>query len=96
MFGSSPREKWSRKKGEVMKEEIRLLEDDDYDLNDDLPAELDIEAIRAEAKRQGREYRGRFAGIGIRVEPEIIEFFKTPERINEELRRIMAEQQKAA
>ena len=96
MFESSPREKWSRKKGEIMKEEIRLLEDDDYDLNDELPAELDIEAIRAEAKRQGREYRGRFAGAGVRVEPEIIEFFKTPEVINDVLRRVMAEQQKAA
>ncbi len=79
-----------------MKKEIRLLEDDDYDLDDELPAELDIDAIRTETKRQGREYRGRFSGTGVRVEPELIEFFKTPEAINEALRRVMAEQQKAA
>lgn len=77
-----------------MKEEIRLLEDDDYDLNDELPAELDIDAVRAEAKRLGREYQGRFSGVGVRVEPEIIQFFKTPEAINQALRRVMAEQQK--
>ncbi|HQR34163.1 MAG TPA: hypothetical protein PLK30_15605 [Blastocatellia bacterium] len=79
-----------------MKREIRLLEDDEYDLNDELPAELDIDAIRAEAKRQGREYRGRFSGTGVRVEPEIIEFFKTPEAINEALRKLMTEKKKAA
>ncbi len=79
-----------------MKKEIRLLEDDDYDLDDELPAELDIDAIRKETKRQGREYRGRFSGTGVRVEPELIEFFKTPEAINEALRMVMAEQQKAA
>ncbi len=79
-----------------MKEEIRLLDDDDYDLNDELPAELDIDAIRAEAKRQRREYRGRFSGTGVRVEPEIIQFFKTPEAINQALRQVMAERQKAA
>ncbi|MBP6822901.1 MAG: hypothetical protein KA368_15235 [Acidobacteria bacterium] len=78
-----------------MKKEIRLLEDSDYDLKDELPAELDIDAIRAEAKRQGREYRGRFSGAGVRVEPEIIEFFKTPEAINETLRKAMIAQQKA-
>ena len=27
-----------------MKKEIRLLEDDEYDLNDELPTELDIDA----------------------------------------------------
>lgn len=95
MFESSARAKWNQKKGEVMKEEVRLLEDDDYDLNDELPAELDIDLIRAEAKRLGREYRGRFSGAAVRVEPEIIQFFKTPEAINKALRQIMVEQQKA-
>lgn len=79
-----------------MKKEIRILDDDDYDLNDELPAELDIDAIRAEAKRQGREYRGQFSGVGIRVEPEIVAFFKTPEAINAALRQVMSEQRKAA
>ena len=73
-----------------MSKEIRILEDDD------LPAELDIEAIRAEAKHQGREYKGKFSGQGVRVSPEILEFFKTPEAINEALRQVMTERQKAA
>ncbi|MGE0884832.1 MAG: hypothetical protein AB7P14_14905 [Blastocatellales bacterium] len=45
-----------------MSKEIRILTDDDYDLADDLPPELDVDAIRAEAKQVGREYKGKFAG----------------------------------
>lgn len=79
-----------------MSKEIRILTDDDYDLDDDLPAEIDLDQLRAEARRQGREYKGKFAGKGVRVAPEIMEFFKTPEAINEVLREVMNERQRAA
>jgi len=69
-----------------MKKEIRLLEDDDYDLDDDLPAELDIDAIRAQAKLEGREYRGIFSGKGVRLAPDVAEVFDSSEAVNEALR----------
>lgn len=83
-----------------MNREIRLLEDDDYDLDDDLPAEMDIDAIRAEAKRQGREYKGQFAGKGVRLAPDVAEVFGDSEAVNEALRTLIrlsrAREQKAA
>jgi len=72
-----------------MNKEIRLLEDDDYDLDDDLPAELDIDAIRAQAKAEGREYRGIFSGKGVRLAPDVSEVFDTSEAVNEALRTII-------
>ena len=72
-----------------MSKEIRLLEDEDYDLDDDLPAELDLDAIRAEAKRQGREYKGKFAGKGVRLAPDVAEVFGDSEAVNEALRTLI-------
>lgn len=69
-----------------MNKEIRLLEDDNYDLNDELPAELDIDAIREQAKREGREYRGIFSGKGVRLAPDVAEVFDSSDAVNEALR----------
>lgn len=69
-----------------MKHEIRLLEDDDYDLNDDVAPEYDIEAIRAQAKKEGREYRGIFSGKGVRLAPDVAAVFDSSEAVNEALR----------
>jgi hypothetical protein len=69
-----------------MNKELRLLKDNDYDLDDDLPAELDLDAIRAQAKAEGREYRGIFSGKGVRLAPDVSEVFTTSEAVNEALR----------
>lgn len=69
-----------------MKQEIRILEDDDYDLNDDIAPEYDIPAMRARAKAEGREYSGQFAGKGVRLAPDVAEVFDSSEAVNEALR----------
>ena len=41
-----------------MNHKVTLLEEDDYDLNDDVAPEYDFAGIREQAKAEGREYRG--------------------------------------
>ncbi len=72
-----------------MNHEIRIVEDDAYGLDDDLPAELDIDAIRAQARREGREYRGIFAGQGVRLAPDVAAVFNSSEAVNEALRTLI-------
>lgn len=83
-----------------MKQEIRILEDDDYDLNDNIAPEYDIPAMRARAKAEGREYNGQFAGKGVRLAPDVAEVFSDSEAVNEALRTLIrlsrAQEQKAA
>jgi hypothetical protein len=43
-----------------MKTEIEILEDDGYDLNDEIAPEYDLDELRRRAKEEGREYRGIF------------------------------------
>jgi hypothetical protein len=75
-----------------MKTEIKILEDDGYDLNDDIAPEYDLDELRRRAKEEGREYRGIFWQRNlVRIDPEIIEYFQTPEAINEALRQVMLE-----
>jgi hypothetical protein len=72
-----------------MKHEIRLLEDDNYDLDDTVAPEYDIEAIRKQAKLEGREYRGIFSGKGVRLAPDVAEVFDSSEAVNEALRTVI-------
>ena len=78
-----------------MKHNVTLLEDDDYDLNDDLPGELDLEAMKVDVERTGR-LRAQAAARQLQLDPDVIEFFKTPKAINEALRKVMNEQRRAA
>ena len=72
-----------------MKREVRLLEDDDYDLTDELPPSLDIDDIRVEAKLQGREYSGKFSGKGVRLAPDVAKVFRDSDAVNEALRTVI-------
>ena len=78
-----------------MNHKVTLLEDDDYDLNDDLPAELDLESLKPDVERT-RRFRALAAARQLRLDPDVLEFFKTPEAINEALRRVMREMRDAA
>lgn len=76
-----------------MKHKVILLEDDDYDLNDDAPEEIDFSKVKL--IRRGLPPSHPLAGA-VRLDPDVLEFFKTPEAVNEALRRLMREMQNAA
>lgn len=65
------------------------------DLTDDLPAEIDFTNLKPDwAQTEKRRAIAR-ANL-VKLDPELIAFFKTPEAINEALRRVMREMQNAA
>jgi hypothetical protein len=76
-----------------MRHKVTLLEDDNYDLNDDAPEEIDFSKVKL--VRRGLPPSHPLAGA-VRLDPDILEFFKTPEAVNEALRRVMREMQGAA
>jgi hypothetical protein len=73
-----------------MNHQTILLEDDQYDLDDDLPTELDFERLRF--IRRGPKPQS----LTVTLPPDVAEFFKTPEAVNEALRRVMAQENNAA
>lgn len=73
-----------------MKHTIHLLEDDDYDLNDDIEPEYDFAALREQAKAAGREYRGQAAGRLMRIAPDVAAVFPDEEAVNQALRELIA------
>lgn len=77
-----------------MNHKVTLLEDDDYDLADDAPAEIDFTQIKIDWERT-RRFRAQAAAKPVRLDPDIIQFFKTSEAINEALRRVMSEMKDA-
>lgn len=72
-----------------MSKEIRILEDDDYNLDDDIAPEYDIPAMRARAKTEGREYNGKFSGKGVRLAPDVAAVFGDSDAVNEALRTVI-------
>ncbi len=78
-----------------MNHTIRLLEDDDYDLNDEGEPEYDFVELRRRAKAEGREYRGQAARRLIRLAPDIAAFFPDEEAVNQALREIVASRMSA-
>jgi hypothetical protein len=79
-----------------MNKEIRLLDENEpVNLDDDLEPEYDIAALIERARKEGREYRGIFSGRLVRLAPDVSEFFKTSEAVNEALRRVIQEMQSA-
>lgn len=81
-----------------MKHKVTLLEDDDYDLNDDIPPEFDLASMKR-ATEQERKYRSQTSGRLVRIAPDVAAVFDTPEAINEALRaliRLMGELRQAS
>jgi len=73
-----------------MEHKITLLEDDDYDLADDAPAEIDFSTVTL-VRRGFHPFMHT-----VTLAPDVAEFFKTPEAVNEALRQVMREMQDAA
>lgn len=68
-----------------MKHKVTLLEDNDYDLDDDIAPEYDFEKMTV--VRRGFH---PFMHV-VSLDRDVAEFFKTPEAVNEALRRVMRE-----
>jgi uncharacterized protein (DUF4415 family) len=62
------------------------------DLTDELPTELDIANMKPDVGRTER-LRTYARMRQIQLDPDLVEFFKTSEAINEALRRVMREMQ---
>lgn len=75
-----------------MNHTIRLLEDDNYDLNDHGEPEYDFAELRRRAKLEGREYRGQASGRLAKLAPDVAAFFPNDEALNRALREIIVSQ----
>ena len=73
-----------------MKPTIRLVDDEDYPV-DDIAPEYDFAALHERAQAEGREYRGMLAGKLVRLAPDVAEAFPTAEAVNAALRKLMRE-----
>jgi hypothetical protein len=75
-----------RRKEKDMKHSIHLLEDDNYDLDDDIVPEYDFAELQERAQSEGREYRGQLRGRVIRLAPDVSDAFQSADEVNEALR----------
>jgi len=67
---------------------VTLLEDDDYDLDDDIAPEFDIASMNR-ATEQERKYRAQASGRLVRIAPDVAAVFDTSEAVNEALRALI-------
>lgn len=72
-----------------MNEKITLLDDDDYDLDDDIEPETDFN--RWQVVRRGKKVET----CTVTLEPDVAKAFPTAEAVNEALRQLMREKQAA-
>jgi hypothetical protein len=77
-----------------MKHTIHLLEDDDYDLNDDIEPEYDLSKL-PRALEQEQRFRAQARAKLIRLAPDVAEVFTTAEEVNEALRQLIREKKAA-
>lgn len=71
-----------------MSNTTRLIEDDDFDLADDLPAELSLEAMQPDVERTKRFRAQALQGM-VRFAPDVAEVFNTSEAVNEASRTLI-------
>ena len=64
----------------------QILDDDDFDPQDDLRPEYDFAALRAADHAQGREHRRYF----VRLDPDVAAAFPDAEAVNTALRELLA------
>ena len=72
-----------------MNEKITLLDDDDYDLNDDVEPETDFN--RWQVVRRGKKVEPHT----VTLEPDVAQAFPTSEAVNEALRQLIQEKKAA-
>jgi hypothetical protein len=77
-----------------MNRKITLLEDDDYDLNDDVAPEYDFAKL-PRAFEQEQRFRAQARAKLIRLAPDVAEVFTTTEQVNEALRKLIQEKKAA-
>jgi hypothetical protein len=71
-----------------MKHKVTLLEDDDYDLDDDIAPEFDLASMKRAAEQE-RKYRAQASGRLVRIAPDVAAVFDTSEAVNEALRALI-------
>ncbi len=77
-----------------MNKKITLLEDDNYDLDDDVAPEYDFSQLTIDVERRQR-FRAQARANMIRLAPDVAEAFPTSEAVNEALRQILREKKAA-
>lgn len=77
-----------------MKHNVTLLEDDDYDLNDDIEPEYDLSKL-PRAIEQEQRFRAQARAKLIRLAPDVAEAFASAEEVNEALRQFIREKKAA-
>ena len=75
-----------------MPHNYQILDDDDFDPQDDLRPEYDFAALRAADRAQGREYRRHF----VRLDPDVAAAFPDAEAVNAALRKLMTTRDREA
>ncbi|HQR32039.1 MAG TPA: hypothetical protein PLK30_04815 [Blastocatellia bacterium] len=75
-----------------MKHEVIILDDDDYDPNDDLAPEYDVDALRKAAQEAGFDTRSRM----VRIASDVAAFFPDEDAINAALRELIAAKKQQA
>ena len=69
----------------TMPHTYQMIDDDDFDPQDDLRPEYDFPALRAADRAQAREYRRMF----VRLDPDVAAVFPDAEAVNAALRELM-------
>lgn len=64
----------------------QIIDDDDFDPQDDLRPEYDFAALREADRQQGIEYRRTF----VRLDPDLADAFPDAEAVNMALRELLA------
>ena len=64
----------------------QIIDDDDFDPEDELRPEYDFAALREADRQQGIEYRGSF----VRLEPDVAAVFPDAEAVNMALCKLIA------
>ncbi len=77
-----------------MKHNVTLLEDDNYDLDDDIAPEYDFSQMTIDVERTQR-FRAQARANMIRLAPDVAEAFPTSEAVNEALRQVLREKKAA-
>jgi hypothetical protein len=83
---SAPEKQPIGRKQNTMKHEVIILTDEDYDLNDQLEPEYDVDELRRQAKESGFDTRGRPVWLAA----DVAAFFPNAEAVNAALRKLIS------
>lgn len=75
-----------------MKHEVIIIDDNDYDPNDKLEPEYDLDALRKAAKEAGFDTRARL----MRIASDVVSVFPDEDAVNQALRELIAAKAQAA